>query len=235
MEVVNQVADPLAPVLSAGSAGATDALDEACFQRIAEGVRGDGYVVLPDALPRPLADALWMQAHESAPAVFRPAAIGRLELRDRNRFVRTDEIAWIEGHYAATRDWLAWTERLRLQLNRSLLLGLFSFESHFAHYAPGAFYRRHLDAFRGEANRVLSLVAYLNHDWAPDDGGELVIYRESATGAEPLRVTPAFGTLVAFLSEEFPHEVLPARRDRYSIAGWYRVNGSVAGRVDPPL
>lgn len=231
----NPIADPGEPALSAGRASVADQLSEACFQRIAEGVRGYGYIVLPDALPRPLADALWKQAHETAPARFRPAGIGRLEHRDHNRFVRTDEITWIEGHTAATREWLAWAERLRLHLNRALLLGLFSFESHFAHYAPGTFYRRHVDAFRGETNRILSVVAYLNHDWAPDDGGELVIYRESTAGSDPLRVTPAFGTLAAFLSEDFPHEVLPARRDRYSIAGWYRVNGSVAGRADPPL
>ena len=31
-----------------------------------------------------------------------------------------------------------------------------------------------------------------------------------------------------------PHEVLPARRERYSIAGWFRVIGNGAGRVDPP-
>ena len=230
----NLVADPPDPALPANSASGACELSEARFQRLARGVKEDGYVVLPDALPRPLADALWQQALASAPASFRPAGIGRLEQRDHNRFVRTDEIAWIEGHTAATRAWLAWTEQLRLELNRALLLGLFSFESHFAHYAPGAFYRRHLDAFKGETNRILSLVAYLNHDWAPDDGGELVIYREPAAGMEPLRVTPAFGTLVAFLSEDFPHEVLPARRDRYAIAGWYRVNNSVAQRVDPP-
>lgn len=230
----HHIAGPGESALSARRASAADQLSEACFQRIAEGVREHGYVVLPDALPRQLADALWKQAHETAPARFRPAGIGRLEHRDRNRFVRTDEITWIEGHTAATREWLAWAEQLRLQLNRALMLGLFSFESHFAHYAPGAFYRRHFDAFKGETNRILSLVAYLNHDWAPDDGGELLIYREATTGTEPLRVTPAFGTLVAFLSEDFPHEVLRAQRDRYSIAGWYRVNNSVAQRVDPP-
>ena len=48
------------------------------------------------------------------------------------------------------------------------------------------------------------------------------------------RVTPSFATLVCFLSERFPHEVLPAKRPRYSIAGWYRVNGSTTQRVDPP-
>ena len=112
-----------------------------------------------------------------------------------------------------------------------LFLGLFNFESHFAVYRPGDFYRRHLDAFRGDSNRVLSLVTYLNSDWDPEDGGELVIYPQD----EPaLRVTPGFGTLVLFLSASFPHEVLAARRERYSVAGWFRLNTSTDERVDPP-
>ncbi len=49
-----------------------------------------------------------------------------------------------------------------------------------------------------------------------------------------LSVTPAFATLVVFLSEEVPHEVRPAKRDRYSIAGWYRVNNSLNDQIDPP-
>ncbi len=28
--------------------------------------------------------------------------------------------------------------------------------------------------------------------------------------------------------------VLPANQERYSIAGWFRVNGSGNGRLDPP-
>jgi len=106
-------------------------------------------------------------------------------------------------------------------------------ESHFAHYRTGDFYRRHLDAFKGEENRVLSVVAYLNPDWSEEDGGELVLYPERG-GAAELRVTPAQGTLVLFLSEHFEHEVLPARRDRFSIAGWFRQNNSSASRADPP-
>ena len=38
------------------------------------------------------------------------------------------------------------------------------------------------------------------------------------------KVIPKANTLVVFMSEEFPHEVLPARKERYSIAGWYRVD-----------
>jgi SM-20-related protein len=48
------------------------------------------------------------------------------------------------------------------------------------------------------------------------------------------RVLPCMGRLAVFLSEDFPHEVLPAKRDRYSIAGWYRINESSTERVDLP-
>ncbi len=37
------------------------------------------------------------------------------------------------------------------------------------------------------------------------------------------RVLPESGTVALFLSEEVPHEVRAARRDRFSIAGWFRV------------
>jgi SM-20-related protein len=87
-----------------------------------------------------------------------------------------------------------------------------------------------LDAFHGEANRILTLVAYLNLDWKEEDGGELIIYSGDNVFA---MVPPEFATLVVFLSEEFPHEVLPARRDRYSVAGWFRLNASSSQRVDP--
>jgi SM-20-related protein len=34
-------------------------------------------------------------------------------------------------------------------------------------------------------------------------------------------VSPCAPTLVAFLSERFEHEVLPARRERLSLTGWF--------------
>ena len=36
---------------------------------------------------------------------------------------------------------------------------------------------------------------------------------------------PEGGSLVVFLSAELPHEVLPASRERMSIAGWFRRRG----------
>lgn len=207
--------------------------DDLLFQRIAGNLRDKGYAVCPGALPLPLGEALLAQLEAMPPDRFARAGVGREGEYTRNRFVRSDKICWISGESAADRDWLAWTAALQQSLNRQLLLGLFSFESHFAHYRPGDFYRKHLDAFRGEANRVLSLVAYLNRGWQPEDGGELQLYL-GEQGEETLKVVPALGTLVVFLSEEMPHEVLPAQRDRHSIAGWFRVNTSTAGRVDPP-
>jgi SM-20-related protein len=221
---------PLHPVPGAPGYGHDDWVP--LFENIARDLLDKGYSVNPSALPEHLTRALRQHVHTMHTSQFDAAGIGRQQAHALNHFVRTDEICWITGESRAGQHWLSWTQSLQTFLNRRLFLGLFSFESHFAHYAPGDFYKKHLDAFKGEANRILSLVVYLNPGWLPDDGGELVIYH----GAEPesLKVTPSLGTVVSFLSEEFPHEVLPAKRDRYSIAGWFRVNTSTARRIDPP-
>jgi SM-20-related protein len=215
------------------------ALDQKLPALLADALRGTGYAAIADAVPPVLLQALVGQVNSQPVSEFDRAGVGREADHQLNSLVRRDRIRWIEGGTPAEKCWLAWTAQLRLALNRQLLLGLFSFESHFAHYAPGAFYRKHLDSFREPgpnvviSQRVLSLVTYLNPDWGPDDGGELVIYDTDGESVVQ-RVTPLAGTLVVFLSAEIPHEVLPARRDRYSIAGWFRVNGSHADRVDPP-
>ncbi|WP_243748727.1 2OG-Fe(II) oxygenase [Pseudomaricurvus alcaniphilus] len=207
--------------------------ESSLFERMANDLLEKGYSINPAMLPAALADTLWQHLQTMPGQKFDSAGIGRQQQHTLNNFVRSDEISWINGESTAGSAWLQWAAELQLYLNRRLFLGLFSFESHFAHYAPGDFYKRHLDAFKGEANRVLSLVVYLNPGWQPEDGGELVLYGE-AIAARGIKVTPGYATVVAFLSEEFPHEVLPAARDRYSIAGWFRVNTSTAERIDPP-
>lgn len=193
----------------------------------------DGFAIITDAVEPELLEALRARIDDMDRADFERAGIGRATDQMQNDFVRRDEIHWLERNEPTEAAWLAWVDALREHLNSRLFLGLFSYEAHFARYAPGAFYKRHVDAFRGEANRVLSTVLYLNEGWQHADGGHLVLYPEH--GAAPLaKVTPAMGTLVVFLSEEFPHEVLPAARNRFSIAGWCRVNSSTADRVDPP-
>lgn len=203
------------------------------FAGIADDLYQKGYSVQPNALPPHLADALLMDLHRMRETEFRRAGIGRADDFLKNDFVRTDNICWIRGDSDPSAQWLEWTAQLQAFLNRRLFLGLFSFESHYAHYRAGDFYKRHVDAFKGEANRILTVVTYLNPDWTLDDGGEMMLY-SSDDDRDGLKITPGLGTVAIFLSEEFPHEVLPSRRDRFSIAGWYRVNASINGRIDPP-
>ncbi|SDW07171.1 2OG-Fe(II) oxygenase [Marinobacter mobilis] len=202
------------------------------YEAIASDLLNKGYSINIGALPEALTEALWQQVQSLSQQEFSAAGIGRDKGHMVNNFVRSDEISWITGETDTGSRWLDWAAQLQAYLNRRLLLGLFSFESHYAHYARGDFYKKHLDAFKGQANRTLSLVVYLNPGWQPEDGGELVLY--TGDDGHKLQVTPGFGTVVAFLSEEFPHEVLPAQRDRYSIAGWFRVNTTNSAKVDPP-
>lgn len=207
--------------------------NNALFARIASDLRENGYSINPDALPEGLGEKLYQHLGTMEQEQFDRAGIGRDRQLMQDSSVRRDEICWITGESEAGREWLDWTRDMQVFLNRQLFLGLFSFESHFAHYREGAFYKRHLDAFAGEGNRVLSVVVYLNHDWAPEHGGELVLFTDN-DDFDGVKVTPGFGTVLVFLSEEFPHEVRATNRDRYSVAGWFRLNTSTSDKVDPP-
>jgi SM-20-related protein len=110
-------------------------------------------------------------------------------------------------------------DALRIALNRELMLGLVDCESHYAVYRPGAGYARHLDRLRGTDARVVSAVFYLNENWQETDGGALRLYLEDGAHRD---IFPRAGTLLLFLSAQFEHEVLPATRDRLSIACWMR-------------
>ncbi len=162
----------------------------------------------------------------------RRAGVGRETAFRVRPDIRGDRIRWLSRSDPVQARFLDQMERLRLALNRYLFLGLFEFEAHYAHYPEGAGYKRHFDSFRGAANRVISLVAYLNSDWQPAHGGELVLHN-NAEACVVETIAPHAGRLVLFLSEEVPHEVRPSRRDRFSIAGWFRINASVQGQIDP--
>jgi SM-20-related protein len=152
------------------------------------------------------------------------AGIGRAEDLARDKSIRRDKTHWLSHNSAVQSAYLDLMEELRLILNQSLILGLFEYEAHYAAYEEGAYYKRHLDAFKGAKNRILSTVLYLNEEWRPEDGGQLAIYKDDAAIDPVELIQPEGGTLVVFLSEDIPHEVLPALKDRYSIAGWFRLN-----------
>ncbi len=150
---------------------------------------------------------------------FRAAAVGAGRNRAVRPQIRGDRICWLlNADDDAERAVLSRLDALRLELNRTLMLGVVDFECHYAIYAAGARYARHLDRSPRGAERVVSLVLYLNDDWGPADGGELVI----AADDREVVVPPAAGTLAVFLSQRFEHEVRETRRERASLTGWFR-------------
>ena len=174
-------------------------------------------------LPEDMIATLRAEARRlQAQGVFRPAGIGAGGDFRKREDIRGDEIHWIEADSApaALRPPLLAFEELRLAVNRELQLGLFDFECHLARYAPGAGYQRHYDQLRDDGHRQLTVTLYLNENWREADGGLLRVYLED--GERTLEVMPEGGTLVAFLSARFAHEVLPCTRERFSLTGWFR-------------
>jgi SM-20-related protein len=197
----------------------------AAIDRICAAIVNEGCAVEADFLPQANVAMLADEARERyAAGEFHAAGVGRGAAQVQRNDVRGDRILWLDRSLASSAQQPLWQalDALRLALNENLLLGLFSFEGHYALYPPSAYYRRHRDRFRDGAGssdiRVISCAIYLNEDWAPTDGGALRIY----DGERVRDVLPVAGTLVCFLSDRFEHEVLPATRERLSLTGWFR-------------
>ncbi|HEY2818034.1 MAG TPA: 2OG-Fe(II) oxygenase [Casimicrobiaceae bacterium] len=180
-----------------------------------------GFAVIPAFVDSRAVDAIRDRAVAlDAAGLMQPARVGRGSQVSARADIRGDRICWLDDESVdcaevSLRDAL---ERLRVSANRELQLGLVDFEGHYAIYPRDAGYARHRDRFHDDDSRVLSIVLYLNAQWRSDDGGALRIF----TGARSIDVVPRSGTLVAFLSDRIEHEVLPAKRMRLSIAGWFR-------------
>ncbi|MCF2949349.1 2OG-Fe(II) oxygenase [Paraglaciecola aquimarina] len=202
---------------------------------IANNLADAGYVILQDFLSEELAKLLQHQAQTLSETDFKPASIGRNQDQQLNSKVRSDRSLWLNKESETQRQYLDFMEQVRVGLNRRLFMGLFDFECHFSHYQPGDFYLKHLDAFKGRSNRALSTVYYLNPSWQESFGGELVLYSSEQDSSILTRIKPVFNQCVIFLSDSFPHEVLVSHKDRFSIAGWFRLNNSNHNHVDPAL
>jgi len=206
------------------------------IDKIADALSDDGYIVIPHALDTSVLHGLQQRVTGLSSEQWLSAGVGRNTDYQQNKKIRSDNIFWISKDDPQESAFLQDMELLRQGLNQRLYMGLFDFESHFATYPKGAFYQRHVDALLGRSNRMLTVILYLNDSWSAEDGGELLMYPEHKEGEQDeliQRVVPELGTMVVFLSEKFPHEVLESHRQRYSLTGWFRINSSQSGRVDP--
>ena len=190
------------------------------YKNIIDELVENGYIVIENALHKQLASQLLDKAKQSDN--FKKAGISASNAKHIDDRRRRDKILWLDEDNSCVSRYLAFANGLREYLNRSLYLGLGYYEAHFAVYQKGDFYEKHLDAFKNSKNRLVTTVYYLNDGWREEDGGELLIYDKEGNFIK--KVYPNANTLVVFMSEEFPHEVLPAGKERYSIAGWFRID-----------
>jgi len=190
------------------------------YEKITEALVKDGYIIIKDAFDIDLPKKLLKFAKDEKD--FKKAGISNSSSLHLDIQRRRDKIHWLDEDGDVQSEFLAFAKGLQEYLNRELFLGLSYYESHFAIYEEGDFYEKHLYPFKNYKNRVVTTVFYLNDDWQEDDGGELIVYDED--DKKLTQVAPKSNTLVVFMSEKFPHEVLKAKRKRYSIAGWFRVD-----------
>jgi len=208
-------------------------LDPIAIETMLDQLVEKGWYEWPSAISESLCLALLnelLEAEETGR--LKKAGIGRSDERQINNNIRRDQIRWLTGETPSQIEFLAIMTNLQQALNRALFMGLFEYEAHYALYKTGDFYKTHLDSFKGQANRMVSTVLYLNPDWDAKNGGELVLYNENEEIIQTT-VTPSIGKLVVFLSEQIPHEVLPTKLPRASIAGWFRCNSSTGQIANP--
>lgn len=185
-------------------------------------LENQGWVLLSDLFEDGFLDLLKDQfLHKLKEDVFSKAKVGKQNLRSLRDNIRRSKICWIE-------DWEESSEveflfdflnHLMVELNQHFLLSMKRFESQFAYYPMGGFYKKHLDQLKGGMHRQLTSIIYLNDC---DKGGELVIFNRENKRVIDLTYSPKRGDMVLFFSSQIFHEVLPTQAPRLSLTSWLR-------------
>jgi SM-20-related protein len=186
---------------------------------LADGLAEDGYGIVDDFLTaKEVEDIIAIDGFKNGLLQFKKAGIGKSENRQINEGIRGDYIQWIDYNLAETplREYIEKLRELISFVNQSLFLSLKDCEVHQTIYPVGSFYKRHLDQFKKDDHRKLSVICYLNKDWHENDGGQLRLYLKDGSKD----VFPLAGRLVCFRSDLLEHEVLPATKERLSLTGW---------------
>jgi SM-20-related protein len=189
------------------------------LNEIADGLADKGYTIIDNFLSQEEVKAI-LQLNEFKEGLmhFRKAGIGQRDEKQINEAIRGDFIKWIDRNAApeAIKLYLSRLNELIDFVRESLFISLKDYEVHMTMYPPGSYYKRHLDQFKKDDHRRLSVICYLNENWKEDEGGQLRIYDND----KQVDVLPEAGRLVCFRSDLLEHEVLPATRPRLSLTGW---------------
>lgn len=212
-----------------------DSAIAAHLPQIADDLCQQQYCILDHFLPEALLHELRDLCQQREQAGLLHLA-GTSKVATTNPRLRGDHIAWLEHEdtHPAIQNYWRHMHALQQQLNRTLMMGLHTFETHFAVYGPGQGYTTHIDQFQTASShdpvagsRLLTSILYLNPSWPADAGGALRLYLDEhshtpAAEARALDISPAWGRLVLFLSARFWHAVLPATQSRISLTGWFK-------------
>ncbi|HPW61576.1 MAG TPA: 2OG-Fe(II) oxygenase [Cyclobacteriaceae bacterium] len=189
------------------------------LSQVADGIAETGYAVIDDFLsPEEVNSILQLDEFKTGLLQFKKAGIGQKQEKQINEAIRGDYIEWID-RTAAPQPLQAYLTKLNELIsfvNQTLFLSLKDYEVHMTIYPAGAYYKKHLDQFKKDDHRKLSVICYLNKNWKVEEGGQLRIYRQE----ESIDVLPVAGRLVCFRSDLLEHEVLPSTRNRLSLTGW---------------
>lgn len=191
----------------------------ALFDSIADNLTEHGYALVDQFLSqKEVGDILELDHFSKGAEQFKKAAIGKNHGLQINEAIRGDYIQWLDKNTSppAVKLYLDRVQNLLKFLNQSLFLSLKDFEVHMTIYPVGSFYKRHLDQFKKDDHRKLSVICYLNQDWKEEHGGQLRMH----LGESSKDILPLVGRLVCFRSDKIEHEVLPATRERLSLTGW---------------
>ncbi len=189
------------------------------LNQVADGIAETGYAIIDDFLSAAEVDSiLQLDEFQTGLLQFKKAGIGRNLERQINEGIRGDYIEWIDRTTAPQplQTYLSKLNELISFVNQTLFLSLKDCEVHMTIYPAGTYYKKHLDQFKKDDHRKLSVICYLNKDWSEEEGGQLRIYLEEGTR----EVLPVAGRLVCFRSDLLEHEVLPSMRNRLSLTGW---------------
>ena len=162
---------------------------------------------------------------------FHQAAVGSSVNEQIIKSIRGDKIRWIDEENKTETEEIFFSKINDFidYLNLTCYMGIEESEFHYAIYPEGTFYQKHVDAFKNDDRRTLSIVLYLNdEEWKDEFGGQLTLYLEDDNKAEKeLDILPLAGRLAVFDSKTIPHEVKTVNRPRYSITGWLKTRGNI--------
>lgn len=183
------------------------------FEKLAE----NSWVLIP--FEENIAQQL-LQSAKQHNANFKPAALARQN--GINTEIRSDHIYWLDEKQnqlnLADIEILKWLTFFMEELRQYFRTSLTEIECHYSIYQNGQHYERHSDAPLTQNKRVFTFVIYLNKNWNPKDGGQIIGYRNQDT---LFKLNPEMGQMLLFKSE-LEHEVLKAHQTRYALTGWMR-------------